>query len=76
MLKFIVTAKRPDGSYGDEVIEAGEWEVEGGALLLFTRLGPKQLVKAYGPAGWVSFTIAEPAPTGSRSKVTKGKALP
>ena len=59
MLKFIVTVKRADGSSQEEVIEAGEWEVEGGALLLFTRQGPKHLVKAYGPTGWVSFEIAE-----------------
>jgi hypothetical protein len=65
MLKFIVTGKAADGSYYEEAIEAGEWEVQGGALLLFTRRGPKELVKAYGPAGWVSFAIAESAPTAS-----------
>ena len=59
MLKFIVTVKRADGSSDDEAIEASEWEVQGGALLLFARLGPKHLVKAYGPTGWVSFVIAE-----------------
>jgi hypothetical protein len=59
MLKFIVTVKRADGSSDEEAIEAGEWEVEGGALLLFTRHGPKQLVKAYGPTCWLSFVIAE-----------------
>ena len=59
MLKFIVTVKRADGSSHEETIEAGEWEVEGGALLLFSRHGPKHLVKAYGPTGWISFVIAE-----------------
>jgi hypothetical protein len=59
MPKFIVTMKRADGSLYDEAIDATEWEVVGGALLLFTRQGPKQLVKAYGPTGWVSFIISE-----------------
>lgn len=59
MLKFIVTLNKADGSRYEETVEAGEWEVEGGALLLFTRLGPKHLVKAYGPTGWVSFVIAD-----------------
>jgi hypothetical protein len=59
MLKFIVTVRRADGSSDEEAIEAGEWEVQGGALLLFTRIGPKHLVKAYGPTGWVSFVITD-----------------
>ena len=59
MLKFIVTLKRADDSPYEEAIEASEWEVVGGALLLFARMGPKHLVKAYGPTGWVSFVIAD-----------------
>ncbi len=59
MLKFIVTVKAADGSRNEEAIECDEWEVQGGALLLFTRRGPKRLVKAYGPTAWVSFVIAE-----------------
>jgi hypothetical protein len=59
MLRFVVTLSDADGRRHEETIEASEWEVEGGALLLFTRLGPKHLVKAYGPTGWVSFVIAD-----------------
>ncbi len=59
MLKFIVTIKRADGSFDVEAMDATEWEVEGGALLLFARDGHKRLVKAYGPTGWVSFVISE-----------------
>ncbi len=57
MLKFIVTAKKANGALHEEVMEATEWEVQGGALLLFDRHGPRNLVKAYGPTGWVSFVI-------------------
>ena len=70
MLKFVVTVKTADGSHHEEVIEAGEWEVEGGALLLFTRRGPKHLVKAYGPTGWVTFVTAESAPVDSTPPIT------
>ena len=59
MLRFIVTTIGAKGAPKEEVIEATEWEVQGGALLLFVRHGPKNLVKAYGPAGWVSFMIEE-----------------
>jgi hypothetical protein len=59
MLRFIVTLSEADGSRYEEAIEAGEWEVAGGALLFFARVGPKQLVKAYGPTSWVSFVIAD-----------------
>jgi len=58
-MRFIVTLNKADGSQYEETVEANEWEVEGGALLLFTRLGPKHLVKAYGPTGWASFVIAD-----------------
>ena len=58
-MKFIVTTKKADGALYEEVIEATEWEVQGGALLLYTRHGPKELVKAYGPTGWVSFVTEE-----------------
>jgi hypothetical protein len=58
-MKFIVTAKKTDRAFHEEVIEATEWEVQGGALLLFTRHGPKELVKAYGPTGWISFVTKE-----------------
>ena len=59
MPKFIITVTKADGSHDEEAVEANEWEVQGGALLLFTRHGPKQLAKAYGPTGWISFVIAE-----------------
>ena len=59
MLRFVVTVEKADGALHEEVIEATEWEVQGGALLLFTRHGPKRLVKAYGPTGWVSLLIEE-----------------
>ncbi len=71
MPKFVVTVKRADGSDHEEAIEAGEWEVQGGALLLFTRHGPKALVKGYGPSGWISFVVAESAPTDSTPPVTE-----
>ncbi len=71
MSKFIVTAKTADGGHHEEAIEAGEWEVQGGALLLFTRHGPKALVKGYGPTGWVSFVVAEAAPTESSPPITE-----
>jgi hypothetical protein len=59
MQKFVVTVRKAYGNTYQETIEASEWEVVGGALLLYTRLGPKHLVKAYGPSGWVSFVIAD-----------------
>lgn len=58
-MKFIVTAKKAYGALYEEVVEATEWEVQGGALLLFVRHGPKELVKAYGPTGWSSFVVEE-----------------
>ena len=58
-MKFIVTSKKAHGALHEEVTEATEWEVRGGALLLFARHGPRHLVKAYGPTGWVSFVIEE-----------------
>ena len=71
MPKFIVTVKTADGSHQEEVVEASEWEVQGGALLLFARHGPKALVKGYGPTGWVSFVVAESATADPTPPVTE-----
>ena len=57
MLKFIVTAKKACGTLRQEVVEAREWEAQGGALHLSERHGPQRLVKVHGPTGWASFVI-------------------
>ena len=71
MVNFVVTVKTADGSHHQEVVEASEWEVQGGALLLFARLGPKHLVKGYGPTGWVSFVTQESVPADPTPPITE-----